>query len=91
MLLRVAGAALWALPAVCSAQIDKHTPHDGMAGMSDLWLFPLHMQELPELWLVNVYVPNSGEGLKRLDYRTQQWDKAFAGYVKVWHAAGSHV
>jgi exonuclease III len=49
------------------------------------------MQELPELWLVNVYVPNSGEGLKRLDYRTQQWDKAFAGYVKVWHAAGSHV
>eukprot|EP00775_Hariotina_reticulata_P012593 gene12594-12725_t len=38
--------------------------------------------ELPELWLVNVYVPNSGEGLKRLDYRTQQWDKAFADYVK---------
>lgn len=40
-------------------------------------------QELPELWLVNVYTPNSGEGLKRLDYRTQQWDKALAGYIQV--------
>lgn len=42
------------------------------------------LQELPEVWLVNVYTPNSGEGLKRLDYRIQQWDKALAGYVKVW-------
>lgn len=41
------------------------------------------LQELPELWLVNVYVPNSGEGLRRLDYRTQQWDKAFAQFLKV--------
>jgi exonuclease III len=46
-------------------------------------------QELPEVWLVNVYTPNSGEGLKRLDYRTQQWDKALAGYVKVGHTANT--
>lgn len=38
------------------------------------------------MWLVNVYTPNSGEGLKRLDYRIQQWDKALAGYVKVRHS-----
>lgn len=30
--------------------------------------------------LINVYVPNSGAGLKRLEYR-QEWDKAFAGYL----------
>jgi hypothetical protein len=40
-------------------------------------------QELPELWLVNVYTPNSGEGLKRLDYRITKWDKALAAYIKV--------
>ena len=31
--------------------------------------------------LVNVYVPNSGSGLKRLEYR-ETWDKAFVEYVK---------
>jgi exodeoxyribonuclease-3 len=31
--------------------------------------------------VVNVYVPNSGNGLKRLDYRSE-WDKAFAEYLK---------
>lgn len=31
--------------------------------------------------LVNVYVPNSGNGLKRLDYRSE-WDTAFADYLK---------
>jgi exonuclease III len=35
------------------------------------------------VWLVNVYTPNSGEGLKRLDYRVQQWDKALASFIKV--------
>lgn len=30
--------------------------------------------------VVNVYTPNSGEGMKRLDYRAQ-WDIAFKGYV----------
>ena len=31
--------------------------------------------------LVDVYVPNSGDGLKRLDYR-MEWDKAFSAYLK---------
>lgn len=30
--------------------------------------------------LVNVYVPNSGNGLKRLDYR-EAWDRAFLDYL----------
>ena len=30
--------------------------------------------------LVNVYVPNSGSGLKRLDYRSE-WDRAFGDYL----------
>ena len=30
--------------------------------------------------LVNVYVPNSGSGLKRLDYRSE-WDRAFRDYL----------
>lgn len=30
--------------------------------------------------LVNVYVPNSGQGLKRLDYR-KDWDAAFLEYI----------
>lgn len=30
--------------------------------------------------LINVYVPNSGNGLSRLDYRAE-WDKAFAKYL----------
>lgn len=37
--------------------------------------------EFEEYFLVNVYVPNSGSELKRLDYR-QEWDKAFFGYLK---------
>lgn len=32
--------------------------------------------EFEDFILINVYVPNSGEGLKRLDYRTT-WDEAF--------------
>lgn len=36
--------------------------------------------EYEKFYLVNVYVPNSGEGLKRLSYRSE-WDKAFAAYL----------
>ncbi len=38
--------------------------------------------EYAKFHFVNVYVPNSGSGLKRLDYRAD-WDKAFAKYLKV--------
>ena len=34
------------------------------------------------MYIVNVYVPNSGNELKRLDYR-KEWDIAFFNYLKV--------
>ncbi len=37
--------------------------------------------EYENFYLVNVYVPNSGSELKRLDYRTE-WDKDFYNYLK---------
>jgi exodeoxyribonuclease-3 len=37
--------------------------------------------ELETIFLVNVYVPNSGSELKRLGYR-QEWDNAFFDYLK---------
>jgi len=37
--------------------------------------------EFDDFYLVNVYVPNSGSELKRLDYR-QEWDKCFSGFLK---------
>lgn len=37
--------------------------------------------EFEQFHFVNVYVPNSGSGLKRLDYR-EEWDKAFANYLE---------
>ena len=37
--------------------------------------------EFDAFYLVTVYTPNSGSGLKRLDYR-QQWDRDFLSYLK---------
>lgn len=37
--------------------------------------------EYDSFYLVNVYVPNSGQGLKRLEYR-KQWDADFLDYLK---------
>lgn len=37
--------------------------------------------EFENFIMVNVYVPNSGSGLKRLDYRST-WDVAFGDYLK---------
>ncbi len=36
--------------------------------------------EYPGFFLVTVYTPNSGEGLKRLDYR-EKWDEEFRKYL----------
>ncbi|MDF1694435.1 MAG: exodeoxyribonuclease III [Saprospiraceae bacterium] len=36
--------------------------------------------EFEAFYMVNVYVPNSGSGLKRLEYRAE-WDEAFANYL----------
>jgi exodeoxyribonuclease-3 len=40
--------------------------------------------EFDQWFVVNVYVPNSGSGLKRLPYRAE-WDMAFANYLKKLH------
>ena len=37
--------------------------------------------EYPNYYVVTVYTPNSGDGLKRLDYR-MKWDEAFSAYLK---------
>ena len=37
--------------------------------------------QYPDFFLVTVYTPNSGNGLRRLEYR-QQWDKDFLSYLK---------
>ncbi len=37
--------------------------------------------EYDKFYLVSVYVPNAGEGLKRLNYRVNEWDKAFFEYL----------
>jgi len=37
--------------------------------------------EFDDFYLVNCYVPNSGQGLKRLEYRLT-WDTAFENYLK---------
>jgi exodeoxyribonuclease-3 len=37
--------------------------------------------EFPDFYLVNVYVPNSGQQLERLEYR-KQWDADFLRYLK---------
>jgi exodeoxyribonuclease-3 len=36
--------------------------------------------EFEKIYMVNVYVPNSGSGLKRIEYRAT-WDSAFADYL----------
>ena len=38
--------------------------------------------EFPLFYLTNVYVPNSGQKLDRLSYRTTQWDKDFLARMK---------
>ena len=37
--------------------------------------------EFDQFYVTNVYVPNSGNGMKRLEYR-EQWDKDFCDYLK---------
>ena len=38
--------------------------------------------EFKDVYLVNLYTPNSKDTLARLDYRTQEWEPAFLRYVK---------
>ncbi|KAL7477214.1 hypothetical protein ACHAW6_003030 [Cyclotella cf. meneghiniana] len=39
--------------------------------------------EFPLFFLTNVYVPNSGQNLERLSYRTEQWDKDFVAKMRL--------
>ena len=38
--------------------------------------------DFPLFSLINCYIPNSGQKLERLDYRTEQWDKDFLQFVQ---------
>jgi len=38
--------------------------------------------EYASFYVVFAYVPNSGEGLKRIDYRLEEWDKDLRAYLK---------
>ena len=37
--------------------------------------------EFDSYYVITVYTPNSGDGLKRLEYR-MEWDKAFSNYIQ---------
>ena len=39
--------------------------------------------EYSKFYLVNVYTPNSGEFLKRLNYRINTWDKMFRIFIEI--------
>ena len=47
--------------------------------------------EFEQFTLISVYTPNAGEGLKRLSYRVEQWDKDFIEYVKNLRSSGQKV
>ncbi|XP_022743632.1 DNA-(apurinic or apyrimidinic site) lyase, chloroplastic isoform X2 [Durio zibethinus] len=38
--------------------------------------------EFDTFYLLSVYVPNSGDGLKRLTYRITEWDPSLSNYIK---------
>ncbi|KAK7108330.1 hypothetical protein V1264_016084 [Littorina saxatilis] len=38
--------------------------------------------EYEKFYLVTAYIPNSGQGLVRLGYRTKEWDQDFMAYMK---------
>ena len=67
------GTAIWAkhepLSVAYGIGVDEHD-HEGRAVTL----------EYPDFYLVNVYVPNSQDGLRRLDYR-MRWEDDFRAYV----------
>ena len=38
--------------------------------------------EFEKFWLVTTYVPNSGQGLVNLEYRTKEWEVDFRAYLQ---------
>ena len=67
------GTAIWAkhepLSVAYGIGVDEHD-HEGRAVTL----------EYPDFYLVNTYVPNSQDGLRRLDYR-MRWEDSFRSYV----------
>ena len=67
------GTAIWTKHEPLSVSyglgVDEHD-HEGRAVTL----------EMPDFYLVNVYVPNSQDGLRRLEYR-MRWEDAFRTYV----------
>ncbi|CAM9332080.1 unnamed protein product [Pylaiella littoralis] len=47
--------------------------------------------EYEKFFVVTVYVPNSGDKLVRLKYRTEEWDAVLRGYVETLEAKGKPV
>jgi len=50
------------------------TDHDGEGRVIAL--------EFSDFYLVAAYIPNAGEQLDRLDYRTKEWDPVMTAYLK---------
>jgi exodeoxyribonuclease III len=67
------------------AMYTKYKPisvtHDIGLEMHDLEGRVITM-EFEKFIIVNVYIPNSGEKLGRLNYRTEYWDYEFLEYIK---------
>lgn len=59
------------LNAKCGMGVEKHDQEGRL----------IHL-EYKDFHLVNVYTPNSQNGLTRLAYRTQEWDEAFRECIK---------
>ena len=57
------------LQVVCDMNVEEHDQEGRVMAA-----------EFDNFFLVTVYTPNSGEGLKRLDYR-EKWDEEFRKYV----------
>lgn len=68
------GVAVFSLVKPISVQADLGIPEHDQEGRT-LTL------EFEKFYLVSCYVPNAGEKLVRLDYRTKKWDPAFRNYL----------
>ena len=67
------GTAVLSKPTPISTANDMGIPEHDMEGR-------VQCVEYPDFYLVNVYVPNSGQKLVRLDYR-KKWDEDFLAYL----------
>ena len=47
--------------------------------------------EFEQFYVVVTYTPNAGEGLRRLDYRTKEWDMDYIKFLKNLEKSGKAV